>query len=123
VELNRRADIKTEDLIKRVAGIAEDKKGAALTLLDVRGQSSVTDYYMLMTGGSAPHLKALFNEIQHLLKQDGVYCYRRTGTPEDGWMVLDYIDLIVHIMLPETREYYALEELWAEAPKTHPQDL
>ncbi len=120
---NRRTDIKTEDLIKRTAQIAEDKKGDALVVVDVRGRSAVTDFYMLVTAGSPPHLKALFNDIQQLLKKHDVYCYRRTGTPEDGWMVLDYVDLIIHLMLPEKREYYALEELWAEAPRTLPQDL
>lgn len=98
-------------------------KAETITVVDVRGRSSVTDYYLLVNGSSTPHLKALFNDMQHLLKQEGVHCYRRTGTAEDGWMVLDYVDLIIHIMLPEKRAYYALEELWAEAPKTPSQDL
>ena len=85
--------------------------------MDVRHLSSVTDYYLIVSATSQPHLKALAGEVQHALKKDGVYCYRRGGDPEGGWIVVDYIDVVVHILLTEIREYYALEELWASAPR------
>ena len=59
----------------------------------------------------------MFNDMQHELKQAGSYCYRRSGSPESGWMVLDYVDVVIHIFSAEMREYYALETLLAEAPR------
>ncbi len=99
----------------------EDKKGENIVLLDVRRLSEVTDYYLLVSGTSGPHLRAIFSEIQHVLKGAGVHCYRRAGSPESGWLVLDYIDVIIHIFLPELRQYYAIEELWGKKrPVRHP---
>ena len=93
------------------------KKGEDVMLLDVRKISSINDYTLIVSGSSAPHLKALSNEVQTTLKEAGVYCYRRSGAPDDGWVALDYFDVVIHIFLTELRAYYALEELWAEAPR------
>jgi ribosome-associated protein len=98
--------------------LLDDKKAQNTVLLDVRGQSTVTDYYLITTGLSAPHLKAMFNDLQVALKKLGVTCHRKSGEPEGGWMVLDYFDVIIHIFLPEQRQYYALESLWDPTPET-----
>jgi ribosome-associated protein len=71
----------------------------------------------VVSGMSKPHLKALYGEVQHQLKQEGIQCYRRAGMAEGGWMVLDYVDVVIHIFLPESREFYALEELWTARPE------
>ncbi len=97
--------------------ILDDKKGQEITLVDVRGSSTVTDYMLVVSGLSTPHLKALFNELQSELKKLGASCYRRSGDAEGGWMVLDYVDLVIHIFLPETRAFYGLEELWTARPE------
>lgn len=81
----------------------------------------VTDYYLVASGSSAPHLKALVNEVLQELKHMGVPCYRKSGVPEAGWLVLDYLDVIIHVFLPETRRYYAVEELWAQSPRVQVQ--
>jgi ribosome-associated protein len=104
-------------LALRAAEILEDKKGEDLLLIDVSDVSSLSDYVVLVSGSSPPHLKAMWNDLQHTLKQEGVHAFRKSGMPESGWMVLDYVDLIIHILSPEAREYYALEELWPEAPR------
>lgn len=78
--------------------------------------SSVTDYYLIASGSSPPHLKAMFGEIQRELKKENVYCYRKSGDPECGWMVIDYIDVVIHIFSAEARQYYAIEELWVQSP-------
>ena len=83
----------------------------------MRRVSGVTDYTVVVSGTSRPHLKALFSEVQHSLKQLGVPTYRRSGTPECGWVVLDYVDVVIHIFLDEMRQYYAVEELWGKAPR------
>ena len=85
-------------------------------MIDVRGRSSVTDYYVIATGLSVPHLKAMFTDLQVELKGTGAHCHRRSGEAEGGWMVIDYVDVIIHLFLPEQRQYYALETLWAQDP-------
>jgi ribosome-associated protein len=85
--------------------------------LDVRGVSSVTDYYLIATGNNAPQLKALATELGKQLDADGAQRYRKSGTPESGWLVSDYFDVVIHIFSREMREHYALEQLWNDAPR------
>lgn len=101
----------------------EDKKGEDIRIFDVRGISAVTDYYIVVSGSSPPHLKAMFNEVQAVLKHSGSgNCYRRSGSPESGWLALDYVDVIIHIFSHAARKYYAIEELWAEAAQPESSD-
>lgn len=86
-----------------------------MVVLDVRGLSSVTDYYLIATGTSAPHLRALAEDLDVQLKREDVRCYRQSGAPESGWMVLDYVDVVIHLFSPEQRSYYDIERLWADA--------
>ena len=85
-------------------------------MLDVRKTSSITDFHILATGTSSPHLRALANELRARLKDLGVPGYRSTGTPDSGWVVSDCVDVIVHLFSPEARAYYDLDELWKDAP-------
>jgi len=85
-------------------------------VLDVRGISNLTDYCVIATGTSAPHLKALTTEVQHSMKQHGLTA-RRSGLPESGWVVVDCLDAVIHIFAPEARAYYAIESLWKGAPE------
>ena len=93
------------------------KKGEDPVLLDVRGLSSITDYYLIVTGLNAPHLKALLEDLEQEFEQAGQRCARRSGKPESGWMVADYLDVVVHIFSAQHRGYYALEQLWSDAPR------
>jgi ribosome-associated protein len=94
--------------------VLDEQGGEQLKTMDVRRRSSVTDYYVIATGTSAPHLKALQNQVETALKAKGVHCYKKAGIPEGGWMVLDFVDVIVHVFSKEAREYYALESLWGK---------
>lgn len=105
------------ELALRAARILDERKGEAVLLLDVSGLSSICDYVLIATGTSPPHVKALFSEVHQGLKREGMYCYRRTGTPESGWMVLDYVDVVIHVFAEALRHYYAIEDLWPEAPR------
>ncbi|MGD9873008.1 MAG: ribosome silencing factor [Kiritimatiellia bacterium] len=94
------------------------KKGEDLMVLDVRGLSSVTDYFVIVTGGSAPQLRALSSDLERTLKEKhGTASSFRAGDPESGWMVVDYFDVVFHIFSREKREYYDLERLWRDAPR------
>ncbi len=95
----------------------EDTKGRDIVILDLQKLSNVADYFVIVSGSSAPHLRALQEGVHARLKESGVMSYRRSTDSEGAWMCLDYVDVVVHIMSEEAREYYSLEELWAEAPR------
>jgi ribosome-associated protein len=98
------------------AALALDAKQAKdIRIFDVRGLSSVTDYTVVATGTSGPHLKALISETQRRMKDLGVTSYRTSGDPDSGWVVVDYVHAVVHVFSSEARAYYAIEELWATA--------
>ena len=67
------------------------------------------------SGSAAPHLKALVAGVQSAMKEAGVDSFRTSGDPASGWIVVDYVDIVLHVFLPEARAYYALEKLWTEA--------
>ena len=104
-------------LAKAAGKALESKKGEDVVILDVRGLSSITDYYVIATGKNPPHIKALISEVERELTQAGVRRYRHSGTPESRWVVADYLDAVIHIFSPETRSYYALERLWSDAKR------
>ena len=105
------------ELANEARTVLNDKHGEDITLLDVRGMSGVTDFYLMVSGGSTPHLKAMYNDLQVVLKKRGIHCYRKSGIPECGWLILDYVDVVIHIFAKEARSYYALEDLWQDAPR------
>lgn len=111
---------KTTDVLTLLFAAAAalcDKKGADVAAYDLRDISSLTDYAVVATGMNGPHLKALANETRMAMKALNAPCVGRSGEPDSGWIVSDYIDLVVHVMLRETRAYYDLDALWAKAPR------
>ncbi len=113
-------DDKAMGLAGRIWRLLDGKKARDMVMLDVRGLSGATDYFILASGNSSPHLKAMYVEVQSALKKDGIPGGRRSGRPEGNWMVLDYGDIIVHMFSEELRAYYNLEELWAAAKRIVP---
>jgi len=111
------------ELAKAAAQALADKKGENICLMDVGEHSSITEYFLIVSGSSPPHLKALFQTVQRDLKDKDVRCYRKAGTPDGGWLVLDYVDVVIHIFREELRMYYAIEELWNQAPRVDLPDL
>lgn len=101
-----------EEQTKVLAEALADRKATDIKIYDVRGKSGLTDFYVVATGSAAPHLKALVAESQYAMKNAGVASYRTSGDPESGWIVVDYIDVVLHVFSPEARAYYALEKLW-----------
>ena len=91
------------------------KQAKDIRIFAVRGQSSVTDFYIVATGTSAPHLKALIAETQRRMKELGISSYRTSGESDSGWVVVDYVHAVVHVFSTEARAYYAIEKLWSTA--------
>jgi ribosome silencing factor RsfS/YbeB/iojap len=97
--------------------LAENKKADHAVVLDVRKVSSVTDYFVIVAGGSEPHLRAIANEVTEQLRQKHHLRPRAVDGDAAAWQVLDYFDVIVHIMRADVRERYDLESLWGDAPR------
>jgi ribosome silencing factor RsfS/YbeB/iojap len=98
--------------------LAENKKAEKAVILDVRKLSSVTDYFVIVSGGSEPHLRAIVNEVTDQLRQEQHLRPRSVdGDASAAWQVLDYFDVIVHVMRADVREKYDLESLWGDAPR------
>ena len=101
---------------RRAARAALDKRAVGLVVLDVRGISSVTDYFLVCSGRSTTQVEAIADAVRAELKADGVRPLHSEGVAESGWILLDYGDVLVHVFLEATRAYYALERLWGDAP-------
>ena len=100
---------------------ADNKKAEDIVILDVRELSSVADYFVICSGSSEPHLRAISDEILDKLREEQNLRPRAIdGTLQTAWIVLDYFDVIVHIMKTEVREKYDLEALWGDAPRVRP---
>jgi ribosome-associated protein len=105
-------------LALRCRELADNKKAENIVILDVREVSSITDYFVVATGTSEPHLRAIVDEIRETLKEDHDLQPRATdGTLQTSWVVLDYFDVIVHVMRADVREHYNLEGLWGDVPR------
>ena len=98
--------------------LADNKKAEHIVVLDVRAVSSITDYFVIATGTSEPHIHAIVNEIVDRLRDhQGLRPSASQGGEQNSWVVLDYFDVMVHVMRPETRTQYDLEGLWSDAAK------
>lgn len=112
-----RTDTDTLKVIQAVRQALQSKKAADIVVLDVRGLSTITDYYIIATGNNAPHLRALLIDVEREVSAFKLKPFRRAGTPDSQWVVADYFDFVIHIFSPDTRRYYELERLWGDARK------
>lgn len=100
---------------------ADNKKAEDIVILDVRELSSVTDYFVIASGTSEPHIRAIIDEIGDRLRDEHEIKPRAVdGTFQAGWVVLDFFDVIVHVMRRDIRDRYDLESLWGDAPRVKP---
>ena len=103
------------ELATAIAKAMDSKKGTDIRVLKVEDLTILTDYFVIGTGNSSTHVKALADEVEYQLSQAGVSVLRREGTEGRNWILLDYGVVIVHIFYPDTRDFYDLEHLWADA--------
>ena len=107
-----------ERLAEIAAGLALDKKATDVVALDLREVAGYTDYFVLASGGSDRQAKAIHDGIhQGLKKQHGLLPRRVEGMSEARWILMDYLDVVVHVFTPETRDFYRLEQLWGDVPR------
>ncbi|MBB5039717.1 ribosome silencing factor [Prosthecobacter dejongeii] len=111
------------EIARLCAKYADEKKAENIVLLDLRGLSPVTDFFVIATASSNPQLRAVRdNIVDELRDTHGQRPIISDGTYESQWLILNYPNVLVHVQSPEKREYYVLEELWGDAPKLDWQD-
>jgi len=114
----RSSAITGEQIARRVAELMDDKKAVDIVALDVRGLANFADYFVFCTGRTDRQVKAVHDAIREGMKAGvDMLPIHTEGERERRWVLLDYGDCIAHVMLPEVRDYYRLEQLWSDAPR------
>ena len=114
------ADTKTQlpaDLARAIE-LAQDRKAVELVLLDLRGLSNSTDYFLIANGTSDTHVRAIADHIIDELRKEGMKADHIEGLRSGRWVLIDFIDFVIHIFHPSARDFYQLERLWGDAPQT-----
>ena len=119
VVMAKKINSELEKLLKLCEEIAYDRKAENIIRLDLSEVSAVSDYFILCTATSEPHIRAVAERIQRgVLEKLKVKPVHVDGSPESGWIIVDFGNVMVHIMTASSRDLYQLEELWNDAPKT-----
>ena len=100
------------EFVNEIEKILDDKKAVDVKILSIKGKPVIADYFIIATGTSTTHVNALADEVEFQMKQRGVRLNNREGKSSNTWILLDYGDVVVHVFLPESREYYNIEKLW-----------
>lgn len=106
----------SRELALVAARAASSKQGEAIVVLDVRELIAITDYFVITSANSERQLRTVSEEIERSLRAEGVKPVREEGSVESGWLLLDFVDFVVHVFRDDQREYYRLENLWRDAP-------
>lgn len=102
--------------VERAVELAADRKGVEITLMDLRGISNATDYFLLVNGTSDTHVRSIADHIIDEMRKQGRRAYHIEGLRSGRWVLIDYIDFVVHVFHPAARDFYQLERLWGDAP-------
>ncbi len=112
------------ELAKKIAKVLSDKKAQQIEVIDIRSVSQLADYFVICTGTSSTHVKALADEVEFQIgDKERDIGYHKEGYGSAAWVLLDYRDVIVHIFYGETRDFYNLEHLWSDGEKVDIQEL
>jgi ribosome-associated protein len=103
-------------IVRDVVDICVDKKASDVTLIEIGRVTTLADFFVIATGNGDRQIRAISSAVQQNMKDAGVRLLQHEGLPTDGWVLLDYGQIIVHVFAAEQRDYYDLEERWHEAP-------
>ena len=104
------------ELAEKIAVIADDKKGKDILLLNMEGISFMTDYFVIASASNTTLVRAIADAIEDKLAEEEVFCRHKEGYNGGRWILMDFGDAVVHVFLEEERDFYNLEQLWADAP-------
>ena len=103
--------------IQRAVELALERKASDVVVLDLRGISTATDYFVIASGNSDVQVKAIADHVRDELKKDSVRPEHLEGLRGGRWVLMDYVNFVVHVFHPQAREFYQLERLWGDAPR------
>ena len=106
----------TKATAKKVVRFALEKKASEIDLMDLRKITTVTDFFIICTGSSDVHVKAIVDSVADNCRKDGIAVYHIEGYESLRWVLIDLVEIVVHVFQREIREYYQLERLWGDAP-------
>lgn len=110
-------DLTSLEQARRTAALCQEKLATDVTILDMRGVCDFTDFFVIATGRNPRQTKAIYDEVTGMLKKEHRLLPRSSaGLPEATWIVADYLDVVLHLFTPETRDFYRLEDLWSDVP-------
>ena len=109
--------IESREAAVAAARAAAAKQATDVMILDVGSVIVITDFFVIATGSSDRQVKTIVDEVEKALRDRGVKPVRREGETEGRWVLLDYVDMVVHVFAEEERDYYSLERLWSDAPR------
>jgi ribosome-associated protein len=110
-------------LAKKAAQFALTKKAADVVILDLQGLTSMADYFVVCSGDSDTQTRAIADAVEELMAGVGDRVWHKEGYREGQWVLLDFVDVVVHVFHKETRAFYNLEKLWGDAPVEHVEDV
>jgi ribosome-associated protein len=109
-------NLRGKDLLPLISEAALDKKADDVVILNLRQEAGIADYFVICQGDNSHHNRAIRDSIVDVLGGQGVFPWHSEGEQDGRWILIDYSDVVVHVMIPQVRDYYALEELWPPAP-------
>ena len=115
--MTKRQNVKAKKLALAAAKVAAERHCSEITVLDLRGMSPATDYFVIATGTSDRQMRTVADEISDVAKEQGMQRFGRAGYEQARWVLLDYVDVVIHIFDAEYRNYYDLELLWGDAER------
>jgi ribosome-associated protein len=110
-------DMEAEEKVRFMANVADAMKASDIVVLDLRPLTIIADFFLICTGNSSIQIRSIADKIEEKLREKGIKKLRMEGFQEATWLLLDYGDVVVHVMAAEQRAYFQLEEFWAEAPR------
>ncbi|MBU1355480.1 MAG: ribosome silencing factor [Candidatus Edwardsbacteria bacterium] len=111
-----------QQLAREIAQLTLNRKAFDVTVLDVRGLSTATDFFVIASGATDIQIRAIRRAIEEGLQPKGIKALHIEGEKTASWLLMDYVDVVVHIMQPRVRDYYNLEALWGDAPSEEVKD-
>ena len=123
VSRTQKSSLTSEGLVDLAARTLAANKGQDVVILDVRGLSSLWDFFIICSGGSKRHVQALAQHLQEALGQAGIKPLGLEGLEEGNWVLLDYVDVVIHLFMKPLRDFYDLEGLWVDATRVSVKDF
>ncbi|OQX94887.1 ribosome silencing factor [candidate division KSB1 bacterium 4572_119] len=105
----------SKELVKTIAEYTLEKKAEDVVILDLKKITTVTDYFLICSADSEHQVKAISDNIIEKLKEKNINIWRTEGFESSNWVILDLVDIVIHIFKPDAREFYSLEKLWGDA--------